>query len=191
MLRARKCSQGKREEGPRRKSKKEPSDIFNNSISFRIILGIITIYRTNKVLKTGEKQESFTVEDIAVMNPAEALLLTKGKSRGKGILAGLFRLSARRLCRISVKNDELSFRISENLEPGLLKAPDAKLLDLLGSLVNEDGFYRPSIKNITDNNSDDSDRIKKLYNKWNRVSGKSTLKTTYLLMSSYIIEISA
>ena len=46
LLRARKMQPRKREEGPRRKSKKEPSDIFNNSISFRSFLGIITIYRT-------------------------------------------------------------------------------------------------------------------------------------------------
>lgn len=169
LLRAR--ENAAKEEGRRAAQEKQKKNLQIFSIIVSLLgsfLGIITIYRTNKVLKTGEKQESFTVEDIAVMNPAEALLLTKGKTGARGILAGLFRLSARGFVEISVKNDELSFRISENLEPGSLKAPDAKLLDLLGSLVNEDGFYRPSIKNITDNNSDDSDRIKKLYNKWNR-----------------------
>lgn len=198
-----------KEEGRRalNERQKQNFQIFSMATSLLAsFLGIITIYRTNKAIKIGEKESTFTLEDIPTLSPAEARLLTQGKTGVRGIMGELFRLSSKGLVEVLVKGDGICFGATESLSPDLLKASEVKFLDLIGSLINEEGYFslarinsidktsleldkltktdKTSVKldklKDTDKTSDDLDTIKKLYNKWDKSIKKESSQKNWL-----------
>lgn len=131
------------------KMKKRTTIFFVVVSLFASYLGVLTIIRTGRELRSGQENESLDLEDIAWISPPEAGYLLKGRAGARAFLSGLLNLVYKGKLDIKISHidgkDHLSFTLSEDAAKDVADHTEKLLLDCVSDFCEKNGSFCPGV----------------------------------------------